>query len=150
MLFKRNPGFTLVELIVVMAIMSIIAGFTFFGFKNYSNYERYKQSVGSVKTTLINGRVQARSSETGNGQGIKVLPTSIVVFKGSTYNAGATTNVTTSINGAVLTPTFSNGINEIIFSNLTGLPTATGTILIQSTEFSASTSVEITATGVIQ
>ena len=150
MIYSRNLGFTIVELIVVMAIISIIAGLTFFGFKNYASYQRYDQSLGTVKATLIDARVRARSSETVNGQGIKVLPTSIVVFKGGSYSAGAPSNVTTSITGAVLTPTFSNGINEIVFSNLTGLPTATGTILIQSTDFSASTTIEITATGVIQ
>ena len=150
MIFARPKGFTIVELIVVLAIISIIAGFTFFGFKNYSTYQQYDQALGTVKATLVDARVRARSSETGNGQGVKVLPTSIIVFTGSSYSAGASTNVTTAISGAVLTPTFSNGTNEIVFNNLTGLPTATGTILIQGTQFSASTTIEITATGVIQ
>ncbi len=146
----RITGFTIVELLVVMAIISTIAALTFFGFTNYSRYQRYDQSVGSTKATIIDARVRARSSEAGNGQGIKVFSNSIVVFKGSSYSAVATTNRTTNITGAVLTPTFSNGTNEIIFSNLTGLPTATGTILIESTEFDASTTIEITAAGVIQ
>jgi hypothetical protein len=94
--------------------------------------------------------VRARSSETVNGLGIKVLTDSIVVFQGTSYNALASTNRTTDITGAVLTSAFSNGIDEIVFNNLTGLPNATGTILIESTEFNASTTVEITATGVIQ
>jgi prepilin-type N-terminal cleavage/methylation domain-containing protein len=146
----RITGFTIVELLVVMAIISIIAGLTFFGFTNYAHYQRYDQSVGSTKATIIDARVRARSSETGNGQGIKVLSDSIVVFQGSSYSAIAPTNRTTDITGAVLTPSFSSGTNEIIFSNLTGLPTATGTILIESTEFDASTTIEITAAGVIQ
>jgi prepilin-type N-terminal cleavage/methylation domain-containing protein len=147
---SRITGFTIVELIVVMAIISIIAGLTFFGFTNYAHYQHYDQAVGSTKAAIIDARVRARSSETVNGLGIKVLTDSIVVFQGTSYNALASTNRTTDITGAVLTSAFSNGINEIVFNNLTGLPNATGTILIESTEFNASTTVEITATGVIQ
>jgi prepilin-type N-terminal cleavage/methylation domain-containing protein len=147
---SRITGFTIVELIVVMAIISIIAGLTFFGFTNYAHYQHYDQAVGSTKAAIIDARVRARSSETVNGLGIKVLTDSIVVFQGTSYNALASTNRTTDITGAVLTSAFSNGIDEIVFNNLTGLPNATGTILIESTEFNASTTVEITATGVIQ
>ncbi len=150
MSFHHTKGFTIVELIVVMGIISIIAGLTFFGFKNYSTYQGYNQALGNVKAIMIDARVRARSSETGSGQGVKVLSGSMVTFQGSTYTVGAATNRTTVINGAVITPSFSNGTNEIIFHNLTGLPTATGTILIESIEFAASTTVEITGTGVIQ
>jgi prepilin-type N-terminal cleavage/methylation domain-containing protein len=150
MTYSQTKGFTIVELIVVMVIISVIAGLTFFGFKNYANYQHYDQALGNVKAVLIDARVRARSSETGSGHGVKVLSGSMVTFLGSTYSAGAATNRTTLITGAVITPSFSNGTNEIIFNNLTGLPTATGTILIESTEFDASTTIEITATGVIQ
>jgi hypothetical protein len=81
---------------------------------------------------------------------VKVLNGSIVVFPGTTYSALNSANKTTTFTNVTLTPAFVGGGTEINFANLTGLPSATGTIQIIGIGHTATTTIEITAAGGIQ
>lgn len=146
----NTRGFTFVEVIVVMTILALMAGTAIVGFQNYARYQSFDQAVAGVQATIADTKIKARSSENGQGHGIKILGNSIVVFRGATYNAGNATNETFTFNAITLAPTLTGGTNEIIFSNLTGLPSATGTVLMTGVAYTATRTVEITGTGVIQ
>lgn len=146
----RARGFSLVEVIVVFGILVLMVSTAIIGFQNYARYQSFDQAVAGVKATLADTKIRARSSEGGQGHGLKIFTSSIVVFPGTTYSAGNSSNETYTFDAATLTPTLTGGNDEIIFSNLTGLPSATGTILMTGVTYTATRTVEITGTGVIQ
>lgn len=143
-------GYTIIELLVVMAVILIVVGVTIAGFQNYTRYQSYNQAVSTVRAVLQDARMQARASEGGQAHGVKVLTNSLVVYPGTTYSAGNSANVTTTLDTVTLTPLLTAGASEVTFSNLTGLPTATGTIRIVGIGYVATTTIEISATGGIQ
>ncbi len=143
-------GYTIIELLVVLAIMVIVTGITMSGFQNYARYQQYNQSVSTVRAVFQDARMQARASEGGQAHGVKILSGSLVTYPGSTYSAVNPSNVTTSLGNVILTPILTSGATEVTFSNLTGLPSATGTIQIVGVGHVATTTIEITAAGGIQ
>jgi type II secretory pathway pseudopilin PulG len=145
-----SNGYTVVELLVVLAIMIIVAAVVMSGFRNYARYQEYNQAVTTVRTVLQDAKLKARSSEGGQAHGVKVLSGSLVVYPGTTYSAGNSANKTTTVSDVSLVPAFTGGVTEITFSNLTGLPSATGTIQVVGTNHSATTIIEITRSGGIQ
>ena len=147
---RMGAGFSLVELLVVFTIMAAVALFAIVGFKDYAHIQQYDAAVATVKSTLIDTRVRARSAELDQSYGVKILTSSLVVFRGTTYSAGASTNETVSVTGGTLSSSLTGGTDQIIFNKLTGLPNATGTITMIGAEHLATTTLTITGSGVIQ
>lgn len=147
---NRAAGFTVVELLVAFAVIAIVTGLLLSGFRNYARYQEYNQAVSTVRAVLYDARMQARGSEGGVARGVKVLPTSLVVYPGTSYSAGNSANQNTILSNVTLSTNFTGGVTELSFSNLTGLPSATGTIMIVGTNHTATTTIEITAGGGIQ
>lgn len=147
---KGLLGFTLVELLIVIAIFAVLAGIAVVGFQNYARYQNFDQEIAAVQATIADTKVKARSSENGEAHGIKVTANTLTVFSGATYSAIDPDNEVYTFDAITLTPTFTGGTDEIIFANLTGLPSATGTVLMTGVYYSATRTVEVTGTGVIQ
>jgi prepilin-type N-terminal cleavage/methylation domain-containing protein len=143
-------GYTIIELLVVLAVILIATAFVMSGFRNYARYQEYNQSVTTVRAVLQDAHLKARSSEGGQAHGIKILGGSLVVFPGTTYSAGNSANNTTAFANVTLVPSFPGGVSQVNFANLTGLPSATGTIQIIGIGHIATTTIEITGTGGIQ
>lgn len=146
----RSAGFTLVEILVVMSIMVIILAIAMTGFRNFAIFQLYEQDVVTVKSALVDSRVQARSAVDEQVHGVKLLNTSIVLFTGNTYSALDPNNETIDLEVTTLTMDLTGGVDEIRFSQLTGIPSATGTINVVGVDLEATTTLEVTAAGVIQ
>jgi prepilin-type N-terminal cleavage/methylation domain-containing protein len=146
----KTTGFSLVELLVVFAIMAVIATFAIVGIRDYARFQQYDATVATVKSTFAAASSKARAAELDQAYGVKVLPTSLVVFYGSIYNGAAATNETIDTNGVIIYTDLAGGTDEIVFNKLSGLPNATGTIDIVGLEHVATTTLTITAAGVIQ
>ena len=146
----RTSGFSLVEMLVVFAIMAVIATFAVVAFKDYARFQQYDASVATIKSTFVDARVRARSAEFDQAHGVKILASSLVIFRGSTYSAGASTNETITLTGVTLSRSLIGGTDQIVFNKLTGLPNTTGTVTIVGTGHVATTTLTITAAGVIQ
>jgi type II secretory pathway pseudopilin PulG len=145
-----SKGYTIIELLVVLAVIIIATAVVMSGFRNYAKYQEYNQAVTAVRAVLQDAKLKARSSEGGQAHGVKVLSGSIIVFPGTTYSALNSANKTTTFTNVTLTPSFVGGGTELTFANLTGLPSATGTIQVVGVGYTATTTIEITAAGGIQ
>ncbi len=143
-------GFTMVELLVSMAVITIIVGFTVAGFQNHARYQQYDQDVALVRTTIADVKADARVSEGGTSHGVRVFSNQLVLFVGSSYTVGDPNNRTVPLSHVTLVPTLTGGATEVVFSQLTGLPSATGTITVTGVSYSGSQTIEITDAGVIQ
>ncbi len=146
----RQRGFTLVEIIIVISILALIAAISVASFQDFARFQRYEQSVARIVSLIEESRTDARSAVGEERHGIKVLGTSIIQFSGDSYVVGDASNVTTNFNDVTLVPDFQGGVDTIIFSQLTAVPTATGTIDIINPDIPATTTIAITAAGVIQ
>jgi len=146
----RHRGFTLVEILVVMSIFVIIATISIVSFQDFARFQRYEQSVAEIVSLIEESRTNARSAVGEERHGIKLFGTSIVQFSGDAYVGGSPSNVTTNFNNVTLISDFQGGVDEIIFAQLTSVPTATGTIDIINPDIPATTTIEVTAAGVIQ
>lgn len=147
---KFTAGFSLVETLVVLAILVTILGFAVIGFQNYANYQRFNSVTTDVRTALTDARGDARNAVAAEPHGIKVESTSFTVFTGDTYSVSDPDNEVTSFNNVIFYTNLTGGTDEIIFDQLTGLPSATGTITIVGTQYISTTTIEVTGTGVIQ
>ena len=130
---RNKKGFTLVELLVATAIMVLMISIgvvTFVSSKNASSLNSYTDGIIS---SLEQARGNALSGKGGSSYGIKFTTNTLThtLFTGSTYSSSATTNVVTQI-GTGYTPTtnLTGSSNTIVFSRLTGVPSATGTITL--------------------
>lgn len=147
---KQQSGFTLIELIVVVAVLAIISSFAILGFQSFANYQRYERSVAEAVSLIEQSRTDARSAVGEERHGVKILSSSIVQFSGDVYAAGDPDNVVTDFSNVIFIPNFPGSIDEIIFTQLTAVPSATGTIDIVNANIPATTTLTITAAGVIQ
>jgi len=130
---RNKKGFTLVELLVATAIMVVMISIgvvTFVSSKNASSLNSYTDGIIS---SLEQARGNALSGKGGSSYGIKFTTNTLThtLFTGSTYSSSATTNVVTQIGtGYTLTTNLTGSSNTIVFSRLTGVPSATGTITL--------------------
>lgn len=147
---RIQAGFTLTELLVVIALMSVIAVVAISGFQDFANYQRHERQVAEIASIIEKTRVDARSAVGEEAHGIKFAPTSITYFSGASYNGSDPDNQVYTYNDITLQYAFEGGTDTVIFSQLTALPSATGTLLIISPTVPATTSLSITAAGVVQ
>lgn len=147
---EKTAGFSLLELLIVIGLLVAIATFITLGFQNYTEYQRYDYAVGTVEAGLRESRANARHAVGGTAHGVKIASTTLTLFNGSTYSFGDPDNVVVELYDSSVTFNLSDSSDEIIFSALHGLPSATGTITVTGITHSASTTFTITATGELQ
>jgi prepilin-type N-terminal cleavage/methylation domain-containing protein len=126
---SRGSGFTLVELLLVVSLLTALAGgaaFVAFGFKASTDL---RLSVTIIEQAVQSARFYAFSGRAGDPWGIKVLSDEVVVFRGTTY-----ADRTLGQDEVVPFPsTLSlSGIDEVTFSQFSGLPNITGSIGLQN------------------
>lgn len=146
----NKSGFTIIELLITVSILVVITTFAIIGFKNFASFQQYNQAVGDIQFSLEQTRLSARSTEQDSRHGIKFNSDSIVIFVGDVYSAADPQNQIINYELVTLQTTLAGGVDEVVFDKLTGFPSATGTIVVSGVNFSASTTIKLTSTGVIQ
>ncbi len=147
---RQTQGFTVIELLIVVAIIGIIATISIIGFRNFASFQQYNQAVSDVTFILNQTRLNARSAELDSSHGVKIMTSSLTQFIGDSHVVSDPLNQVTNYNLVEFDVNLTGGVDEIVFDKLTGLPSATGTIVVEGTVFAASTTIEITSAGIIQ
>lgn len=147
---SQQKGFTLIEILIVITIVVMISGLLMVGFQNFASYQQFNQAAGDVEFTLKQTRLNARSALVDQPHGVHFSTNSITQFYGGTYVPGDPNNQVIQYELVTIDPYLTSGVDTIVFSKLTGIPSATGTVVISGTRFSASTTIKITDAGVIQ
>jgi prepilin-type N-terminal cleavage/methylation domain-containing protein len=145
-----RDGFTIIELLVSLALITVVVGLSVTGFQSFARYQQYDQETALLYTVLADTKADARVSEGGESHGVKFFSDHIVVFSGTPYSGVDPDNETITFNNITLTHALTGGANEVIFSTLTGLPSATGTVSVTGIDYNSSQTIEITEAGVIQ
>ncbi len=151
-LLRRSHGFTLLEILVTMSILLIITAVSMKGIAQYAHRQTYQTAVERIRSDFMETREKTLASYNDTVYGMYVGTTTIEFFKGATPVVGSSSNTFIDLSkyGVTATPSFKNGIRYIKFARLTGAASATGTLKISDTHSSASTTLTIFTSGLIQ
>ncbi len=147
---KYKNGFTLIELLVVVAIFGLLITVTITSLIEYRDIQVAKSSVTEVVSIIKETRQKTVAAETITQFGVYIASSSLTVFEGNVYDISNLTNKTFSIPGMSLSAQFSDGSSTLIFTRLTGEPSATGTIDIGYPRLNSTTTITIKEAGLIE
>jgi prepilin-type N-terminal cleavage/methylation domain-containing protein len=119
-----KKGFTMIELLVVISIMGLI-----FGMGLFASFDFYRSYLLSTERDILLGVLEkARSRAMANmfesSHGVHIENSTYVIFRGDSYIPGAASNEEIPGNSIIQ----KSGINDVVFEELTGLPSVTGSI----------------------
>lgn len=148
---RKESGFTIVEILVVVAIMTILAALMWTGMSNYASWQRYLSQVSEIRSSILEARSQTLGSVNDAAYGVYVGTDSIEFFSGATPTPGDPANTILPFTSDLrATSTLSNGAWFVTFSRVTGEPSATGTIRINHGSRDASTTLRIYGSGLVE
>jgi len=122
-------GFTLIELLLVIALVVLFGAVLFpIGISSYQS-QVLSQTKEEVIHSLRFAQTFAMSGKHDSAFGIKIVSEGYILFEGNAYTSRVEANDEFfSVPGVI---SFS-GIDEIVFTKLSGTPSITGTIIISS------------------
>ncbi len=123
-----QKGFSIIEILLVLSLGTALLALALpVGFRFYQ-FQVADETTTGILSALRNAESRARLGMEGSAHGVKLLPTSYVLFQGDTHSTRLVSRdemfplpAGTNINSEE---------DEIIFARVSGIPTATGTITI--------------------
>lgn len=147
--FKRmDKGMTVIELLVVIAVLGIIFLVVIPRFSQTRESAVLKAAVNDVLSSINKAKNETLSSVDSSSYGVHFESGQVIIFKGTIFTAGVSTNESISITtpASISSISLTGGASDIYFSRLSGTPNKTGTITISTPSFSKI--ITIYATGV--
>ena len=134
---KLSKGFSLVELLIVIIILGLIASIVVSSFGQTGGSEALNTSTISAISVLNAAKSMAVSSKDASKYGVRIFNNKFVVFK----NSYGTENQETVFSNLIVISTSTGIGTDIIFNNVSGSTTSSGTIEITVVNDSPSASI---------
>lgn len=146
--FKTN-GFSVVELLIVIAISLGIGSVAFFSYNTFSGYQTLEKQTDTAHSYIEKARLQALNSKNFSEYGIKFSSSTITLFEGDVYSAVATSNIVYTLSSRITVNSISltGNATELYFKNVTGEPSATGTIVFKLNNATSTKTIRLYGTG---
>ncbi len=125
---KYNRGISLIEVMLVVVVTIILSVIVLAPFRSFQDTQAVSNAEDAITALLVDARTKTMSSYNDDRYGIHFTsspntPSSqLVLFKGTTYNANAATNVVLNLdsNAKVSSVALNGGGVDLIFNRLTG------------------------------
>lgn len=140
------------ELLIVIIIMTIIMGVSFYFIPQWGKKDALEKDVAGLTAFLRDARLVSVSSKNASSFGIHLESDKVVLFEGNSYVAGGANEKIMDFSGKVYLYSYSLNLAspDIVFDRLTGVTSNFGTITLSLKDNSASTTITILQTGVVQ
>lgn len=139
---KVVKGFSFIELILTISLVAMVSGLILVSFNSLNNRQTLDKQIDFIESAINKTRNDALNSRNGTDQTFTFATTSIT-YDGKTINLDA----------SVMLSSYTTGVKSIVFSRLSGIPNATGTLVYKlqkgSTVISTS-SIIINNLGIIE
>ena len=143
-------GLSMIELIIGVAIMAIILGLVIAGFSGYRNQAVLNQGTMAVLGLVRDARARTLVAKGNVAYGVHFDINQAVLFSGSVYQAGQAGNVAVSLPRGIGLATTSLGVNELLFTKLSGEPNVSGSLrLYRLVNPAAATTITINPAGIV-
>lgn len=120
-------GFTRLELLLSVAIISLLAGLSLPVYRTLLSKNDLDIAATVTASSLKRAQVLSQSVDGDITWGVKVQSGNIIVFKGTSYVAR---DASYDENFDLVTSIAPSGTTEYVFSKLSGLPQAIGTVIL--------------------
>lgn len=147
----QSRGFTLPEVLVVVAVIGILASLALSSLTDYLQHQEFKVTTETVKDYFLKARSQSQNGYKENEYGVHVATGIATLYVGPAYVVANPENEVYTLAGGVSASTaFSDGGSQILFDRLTGIPSATGTVLLTQSATGLTATITINGTGLIE
>ncbi len=148
---RSERGFTFIEVLTAVAIIALLSTVSIVAFRNLYRASAERTAAIEVVNALRDARTKTLSAEDDTVYGVRIASTSVTRFVGDIYSMGSASNTVYVFEGGASAAgtLVQNGV-DIVFERLTGEPTATGTIYIRDIDNKSTTTITLSATGLIQ
>lgn len=129
MMTRKQAGFTLLEMLLVVALVAILAAASTPVLQSFLNRNELDIATNVMADKVYRAGVLARGVSGDSAWGVYATSSQIVLFQGSSYAARNTSfdEVTTIASSITL-----GGSSEYVFSKMTGDPVSVGTTTFTS------------------
>lgn len=147
----RSQGLTLAEILIALAIISIISALMLGAFASYRGNQGLSKDTEMVVEVLRQARVQTLVSKNASPYGVHFATSSIVLFAGTSYSPGLSSNVTFELMSprAAISTSLLGGGSDVVFDRLTGETSQSGSVTLSSSAASTTKTIVIYKTGTI-
>ena len=127
---KLSRGFSVGELLVVVAVVTLIAALSATSFVNLNKTQVIDKTALLALSVLDEARSLTLASKNSLQYGVHFEDSKVVLFTGTAYSSGDSTNQVNLLNTAAKTLTISlaGGGSEVIFDRLTGATSQNGSV----------------------
>ncbi len=144
-------GFTFVEILVVFAVIAIMAAISLAGISRYGARQQHAQIVAELKSGLTEARSKSIASLEETTYGVYIGTSTIEYFSGASVTPGSAANQIIAFpSGIVIDPSLTGAATSVIFARISGIPDVSGTIDVIDTRSSATTTITIYASGLVE
>ncbi len=139
----------MVEILAVVAILGIIAIMSASVFQNMYTASVLRAGSDEVYRALTSARSETLAAKDDVVYGVHLGTSTVTRFVGPTYIPSASTNnVYTFPSDVTATGTLLQGGGDVIFTRLTGIPSASGVVYVRGTN--GTTTITIHASGLVE
>lgn len=147
---KNQRGVSALELITVISIITILIFIVFSKFSSVREGQVIKSAVEGVLSSIDRARGETLSSLNSSEYGVHFQSDKVIIFKGKVFSSGASDNESIDLTtpASITNITFggvSGTSGDVYFNRLSGMPSTTGTISINTASYSKI--ITISATG---
>lgn len=135
------------EMLVVVAILVMLSSMVTVAFGRFARNRAVESAASLIAGELADARSRTLAARSGISHGVHLDESGVVLFGGSTYDAGDLTNEATVLDSRTIIAEIdlNGGGDDIVFERLTGETDAYGTITV-----AASSDPTIVATLTVQ